>query len=312
MKPKLLVISVLPALIALVLLYSTTSPALAARIGGTAENSRVADTPDACTPHVNIEPGGDIDIVPEGGSPENVNGALFWDGSKWDVSGTWGHMYYTCLETGERIKNYTLLATLDGSGSPGVVFAQKGFTVTQSIYTYTVSAADNSQYYRYQAVEYSVDTALPAEKLILRSRGTGNGTSRGYLDIYIQENYTCTVAFRGDPVWYSYDNTTARQAAQITGDTQGLVGYMPTYTPSTRAQYWLDLNGGSDMVGVSYYFRTGQIAPVGTKNLGSSFPTEFRIKFMHADELFEFIVLPRITSETVIPAQKVYLPLIVK
>lgn len=313
MKPKWLVISVLPALIALVLLYGTTSPALAGQPSATAEHGRVEATPII---HVDTEEGGDIDVVPAGGKPdgvyENVKGALFWNGSKWVTNDTAAHVYFTDLRTGERLLDYTLLATLDGSGSPGEVFAQKGFTVTQSIYTYTVSAADNSQYYRYRAVEYSVDTAVPAEKLILRSRGTGNGTSQGYLDIYIQENYTYTVAFRGDPVWYSYDNTTARQAAQIASDTQGLMGYMPTYTPSTRAQYWIDRDGGSDMGGVSYYFRTSQIAPVGTKNLGSSFPTEFRIKFMYAHELFEFIVLPRIISEAVLPAQKIYLPLILR
>jgi len=88
------------------------------------------------------------------------------------------------------------------------------------------------------------------------------------------------VAFRGDPVWYRYDDTTAQKAVQIASDTQGRFGYLPTYAPGTRVQYWLDFNGGSDKGGVSYYFRTSQLAPVQAKNLGSSFPTEFRIKFM--------------------------------
>ncbi len=300
-----------------VLLINSVSPASGAMRGAAAS----AASQSSCSPiHVDTEEGGDIDFFPEGGSPdgvyENVKGAIFWNGTKWVTNDTAAHMYFTCGDTGQRIKNYILLATLDGSGSPGVVFAQGGFTVTQSIYSYTVSAADNSGNYLYQAVEYSIDnSAAPDEKYILRSRGTGNGTSQVYLDIYIQKNYTNTIAFRGDPVWYIYDNTTAQQAVQITSDTQGRSGYLPTYAPNTRAQYWLDINGGSDMGGRTFYFRTSQIAPVKTKNLGSSFPTEFRIKFMDSGgQLDEFMVLPRIISETFTPAQnnKVYLPLILR
>jgi hypothetical protein len=319
MKPKFLIVSALLLFIALGLLLRTTSSALA--IPATSPGQHIGDSTysSACTIHVNTEEGGDIDVTPDGGLPdgvyENVHGAIFWNGLKWVTNNTAAHMYFTCVETGQRIKNYTLLATLDGSGSPGVIFAQEGYTVTQNIYNYTVNAADLSGNYQYQAVEYSIDTSLPDEKYILRSRGTGNGTSLGYLDIYIQRNYTYTVAFRGDPVWYKYDNTTAQQAVQITSDTQGRFGFLSSDTPVTRAQYWLDINGGSDMGGVTYYFRTSQLAPVLTMNLGSSFPTEFRIKFMDGNnQLEEFIVLPRVVSEKFTPGQYkyVYLPLIIR
>jgi len=245
---------------------------------------------------------------------ENTKGTIFWNGTKWVTNDTAAHMYFTCLETGQRIKTYTLLATLEGQGAPGVVFAQGGYTVTQSIYNYTVGAIDNGGIYQYQAIEYSIDTSLADEKIILRSRGTGNGTNQGYLDVYLQRNYTQTVAFRGDPIWYSYKNTTAQQAVQLISDTQGTIGYLPTYAPSSRAQYWLDFNGGSDMGGVSYYFRTSQLSPVQTMNLGTAFLTEFRIKFMDsANQLDEFMVLPKIVSETFTPTpNKIYLPLLMR
>lgn len=305
MKNKFLVISILIASVAFIGSSQIAAPARAA-------------SPSACTIHVNTEEGGDIDVVPDGGLPdgvyENTKGAIFWNGTKWVTNDTADHMYFTCLETGQRIKTYTLLATLAGMGAPGVVFAQGGYTVTQSIYNYTVGAIDNSGIYQYQAIEYSIDTSLADEKIILRSRGTGTGTSQGYLDVYLQRNYTQTVAFRGDPVWYSYDNTTAQQAVHLTSDTQGRFGYLPTYAPSSRAQYWLDINSGSDLGGVSYYFRTSQLAPVQTMNLGSAFLTEFRIKFMDSvAQLDEFMVLPKIVSETFTPTpNKIYLPLLVR
>ena len=318
MKTRSLVALAVLALALLGVLHGNVLPTAASAIS-TGISGGADDSPSACTIHVDTEEGGNIDVVANGGLPdgvdENANGAIFWNGARWVTNDTAAHMYYTCLETGQRIKNYTVLATLDGSGSPGVVFAQSGFTVTQSIYNYSVGAADFGGIFSYQAVDYSIDTSRPHERIIVRSRGTGNGTSQGYLDIYIQENYTDTIAFRGDPVWFHYANTTAQQATLITSDTQGRFGYLPTYTPSARARYWIDSNGGSDMGGMTYFFRTSQITADRTRNLGSSYATEFRIKFVDgASQLVEFIVLPRLISETFEPAQNIqlYLPFVVK
>jgi hypothetical protein len=266
--------------------------------------------------HIDIEPGGDIDLDPPDGIFENAHGAIFWNGSRWVTNDTAAHAYFTDLRTGQKLYPHTVLATLDGSGSPGVVFTHSFLTATQSIYNYTINATDDSGRFLYQAIEYSIDVGVPGDKLILRSRGSGNGTSQGFLDIYIQNKYTYTVAFRSDPIWYEYTDTTAEQAVQFTSDTQGRAGYLPSYTPNERAQYWLDINGGADMGGVTYYFHTSQIAPVGTRNLGSSFPTEFRL--MWTDETYgninEFIVLPRVISETLLPPanNRLHLPLILR
>ena len=263
------------------------------------------------TVEVNSEPGGDIDLAPADGVFENSNGAFFWNGSQWKTDSTAVHTYYTDPVTHQRLKNYTLLATLDGSGAAGVVFDQWGYTVTQSTYSYFISRADHHGFYHYQAVQYSIATILPREKYILRSRGTGNGTALGYLDVYIQEDSHYTVAFRGDPFMFSYDNATAEQAVDIASDSQELSASLPTYTPATRAQYWLDINGGSDLGGASFFFKTSQITPVLSGNLGSSFPSEFRVKFMDSNsQLEEFIILPRIISETLIPPINLYLPII--
>ena len=297
MKSRLAAIPTFILLIAFVLVQAPTLPAQAA--------------PFNVPPEVNSEPGGDIDLAPADGVFENTLGTFLWNGSKWFTDSTAVHTYFTDPVTHQRLKNYTLLATLDGSGAAGVVFNQWGYTVTQSTYSYTTSRADHHGFYQYQAVQFSIATSLPREKYILRSRGTGSGSAQGYLDIYIQEDTHYTVAFRGDPFMYSYDNASAEQAVEIANDTQGLSASLPTYTPAARAQYWLDINGGSDLGGASFFFKTSQITPVLTRNLGSSFPTEFRVKFMDGNsQLEEFIILPRIVSETLLPNVNLYLPLI--
>ena len=58
---------------------------------------------------VNTDEGGDVDTGTSStwdNNYENVNGAMFWNGEKWVVNDTYGHMYFQDLRTNERIGNY--------------------------------------------------------------------------------------------------------------------------------------------------------------------------------------------------------------
>jgi len=80
----------------------------------------------------------------------------------------------------------------------------------------------------------------------------GQGTSQAYFDIYIEDGLGNVTALRGDPVWFTYDNTTAEAAVLKTHPTENMFGWMP----GADENYWLDINGGSDQGGVTYKFHT--------------------------------------------------------
>jgi hypothetical protein len=262
--------------------------------------------------HVDTETGGDIDW----GAPpawdglyENTRGALFWNGSKWVSNDTAAHIFYTNLRTGERLKWPTLLATLRGSGDPGIVYQNQDIEVTQQLYTYITPALDGGRPFVYTALEYRV-RQIDGGVIVVRSRGSGHGLDQAYLDLYIPAPapiISPTVAIRGGAHFYSYDMD-VEAALRVTDPVLGLTANLPSSAPPERARYWLDLNGGSDMGGISYFLRTGalqsQAAPA-----SSVFPLEFRFKYFGSDNSFnEVRILPRIVSEA--RAKVIYLPLI--
>ena len=55
--------------------------------------------------NVQQEEGGEIHAE-TGSAMTNMNGAMFWDGSKWCVNDTYAHMFFSDLRTGERLKDY--------------------------------------------------------------------------------------------------------------------------------------------------------------------------------------------------------------
>lgn len=256
---------------------------------------------------LNREPGGDI-LVGTSANPTNQNGAFVWDGATWRVNNTWAHTYFTDIRTGQRIVSNTPVITLESRGISGMVFQTStygiAFTVTARSYTYAVPARAPGTY-TYEAIEYVADWRCTYDpyrrldwKVVLRSRGSGNGTAYPYFDIYVQTWPTRTDAFRGDPVWYLYDSD-AEHAVQFASETAGRTGYLPTADPPERARYWLDTDGGSDMGGFTYFLRTGAL-PCRTRDKGSSFPIEFRFMWYDAasNTVKGVIVLPAIKQET--------------
>ena len=261
--------------------------------------------------HVDTETGGDIDWgapLAWDGIYENTKGALFWNGSKWVSNDTAAHMFFTDLRTGERLKWPTLLATLRGSGDPGVVYQNQDIEITQQLHTYVTPALDGGRPFIYTALEYRV-RQIDGSVIVLRSRGSGHGIDQAYLDLYVPAPAPLTsptAAIRGGADFYSYDMD-VEAALRVTDPAQGLTANLPTGTPPERARYWLDRNGGSDMGGISYFLRTGAL-PSQAAPASPVFPLEFRFKYYGSDKNFnEVRILPRIVSET--RAKVIYLPL---
>ena len=99
---------------------------------------------------------------------------------------------------------------------------------------------------------------------------------------------------------YQFPEMSAAQAILQAPDLDGanVRADLPTCTPSDRAQYWLDINGGSDMGGVSYHFHTLRLSPVQTEHWGDSFATDFQIEFTDSQgQIQDIRFLPALASE---------------
>jgi len=336
--------------------------------------------------HVETETGGDIDAGLNSqwdNNYENVNGAMFWNGSGWGVNDTYGHMYFTDLRTGEKLKDFnqtvidhTLTSSSDitdlwaaysaqldqytadvdyynnvalpaynaalaaydpTSGDPPPtpptvpvqpdppfsgqnLYAEDSYTeyvpgpngmmyeITKAVYTYSIGENGGAGgQYAYQAVEYTVqlvdeNTLAPSgPKVVLKSRGSGQGDSddTAYFNCYIQNEDGSTEAMRGDPVWFHYnqgidtakDNMDGLSSANVKGN-----------LPTVSSQYWMDVDGGSEMGGKTFKMLTGNIGTPNTTNLGSAFPTGFSIQYTDAaGNLQEIILTPDIIQENYIP-----------
>jgi len=237
----------------------------------------------------------------------NANGAMVWNGQQWIVNNTWAHKFFVDdLGTGDRLKPHNV-QIVNSSGT------FMNYQVTRSSYQYTTGRRGGGRF-RYGAVEYLILDMVTGKSVLLRSRGSGNGTAQPYFNIYIEDDVTSgvqqqTTALRGDPVWYTYVATTAQEAAQITDAQSGRTGEMPAATDTglvpcsavsgCRTGYFLDVNNGSDMGGKSYHFHTESITS-GVEDLGSSFPVDCDIEWMDAQgDLQELRFFPEVIGEGV-------------
>lgn len=263
---------------------------------------------------VRIEAGGDVDVGTRSqwdGQFENTNGAMFWNGSIWVTNSTAAHSYFMDLRTGKRLKEYTVTIVDSSTTLLGQLPSMPaGYTVTKRLYTSTQPAAAGGGSYVYQAVEY--ETLQPdGTRVLLRSRGTGTGTAQADFDAYVEDGLGNTTGMVGDPVWFHFAGMTATQAAAQTPDinASNVKGSLPTCAPAERARYFMDINGGSDMGGVTYHFKTACFAPstVRTASLGSSFITSFSVMYYDANQqLQEIRFTPALASETWQPSARLY------
>jgi hypothetical protein len=250
----------------------------------------------------------------------NSNGSMVWDGSEWVVNSTYAHKFYIDVRTGDRLKNVDTI-TVDGVDD-GALYDDGQYRVTRKTYSYSKLAIAGGSY-SYNAVEYAIDCTDTPEtygkdnhRIVLRSRGTGNGTANAYFDIYIEDYATgsstpTVTALRGDPAWFTYPNMTIEQAMAQTSETEYKTGDFPTES----AWYFMDIGGGGDLspagVGKAYVFHTAPInAPsVSTDNLGSSFPTDFGLRWMDSQgNVHQLQFSPSVLDEIYTPSKPVITP----
>jgi len=184
-----------------------------------------------------------------------------------------------------------------------------GITVIRRAYTYSIaenyirSGYTTPGSYTYQAVEYEVN--LPdGSAVILKSRGSGNGTSGGYFNVYFNSADSQDVyAMRGDPVWFKYEGAgegaegvrTAINIAENVNSATGHYGELPSV-----GDYYMDYRGGALHGGASLEMITGSINAK-TTNLGSTFATQFKIQLSTPAGPKELVFTPAIIQETYTP-----------
>jgi hypothetical protein len=243
---------------------------------------------------VHTEPGGNIDTGTRSqwdNHYENNNGAFFWNGTRWVTNDTAAHFYFWNLSTGERLKIHHLNEVDHSTTNLGVQGGlPAGYTVTKSLYSYT-KAGKTSGSYTYQAVRYEV-LQPDGTTVILLSRGSVNGVNDAYFDAFMEDGKGNTYALLGDPVLFCFSGLGATQAIVQNPDinSSNVWANLPTCTPASNAQYWFDINGGSDMGGVSYHFHTQCLTSAQTANFGSGFISNFAIQFTDAEGTIQDIV----------------------
>ncbi|MBI4881677.1 MAG: hypothetical protein HY812_18750 [Planctomycetes bacterium] len=269
-------------------------------------------TPGSGTITVETEPGGQVDSPTVAGV--NQDGALFWNGG-WGSNDTYGHMYFADLDTGLKLKDFTTLVVDANPATLGQVAVVPGpegmvYTVTKSLYHYGVPDVGGTGTWLYEAVLYDVEmrdaiTLEPAgPRARARSRGAGLGTGTAYLEVFIENEDGTTTSLRGDPLLFNHDLEP--------GDAM-MVSVVPCemdwslVTPAD--QYWLDIDGGSEMGGKTFKVKTSALLPgaTATENLGSPFISEFAVQYTDAASVLrQIVMLPALSSEMFVPAEKAY------
>jgi hypothetical protein len=285
----------------------------------------MAEHPSTTVIEIKIEGSGDI--INEAEGKTNSNGAMVWNGTAWVVNPTWAHKYFFDTRTGSRLKTYnTLDVTVsdlpageresheDGYGKYYSPQSFDNYEITKQAYWYTkpVASGKGNGNYQYGAVEYRIIDSARGDMTILCSRGTGEGLSGAYFDVYIGDDVIDggiqTTAFIGDPIWYTFPMDPSSALGVTTLSTYRTVSLPGAVTKqsSNTGDYYLDIGGGSDMgpegTGRSYELHT---TPFSTKfaDLSPSYVTLFELKYMDSSgNLQKIICNPTLFSEKYLPS----------
>ena len=255
--------------------------------------------------HVDTEDGGNIE-TPDG-EVVNTRGALFYNGTTWVTNDTAAHMYFTDMETGERLIPRSDIA-VSGSGTYSCenAFGTVAITVESGTYGYTADAMGGGRY-SYTGREYYITAVYTdneanitqTDHIVLRSRGVGNGTGSAYFDSFVQvDNGNDITAIRSDPNWITYSGMTMAQALAASEEDGTISGRFVT----ADADYYMDVNGGSDMGGRSYLHHTGTFSAVNTLDTSSLYNMSFSLRYHSGSEIVSLDFTPLLTGETYIPA----------
>lgn len=253
------------------------------------------------TIQVDTETGGNIDVNGDG-IYENVNGALFWNGTEWSVNDTYGHMYFTNLDTGEKLKDFNSVTVNYNGGGNNIqllLISGSSTTVYQVLHNeHTYEKNYNGTTYRIRAAEFiirlldSITLSPIGPRVVLVSRSADLTGSSPFFDVYIGNEDGSTEAFRSDPVWFHYD-TDIDAALGYTDPVSGKKGDLV----SIDSQYWLDMDGGSEMGGVTFKLITGNFSSPELSGFDSSFITAYAHQYEDADlNLREILVYPHVYS----------------
>ncbi len=233
---------------------------------------------------VNMAPGGNIDVGANG-SFENAHGAMFWvPGTGWGVNDTYGHTYFTDQGTGLKIKDFiTSTAPVTAAGSGVEILRIAGpagleYVAVHNRYTYQKTAGTRT--YSITASEIVITMVQSGTNtkagpgVVLRSRSANASTATPYFDVYIENEDGTTEALRSDPVWYHYPMS-PEQALLRTDPSEYRMGFLPTLS----SQYWLDIDGGSEMGGKTFKLITGSFLDTELDRLGTSFVIQVAVQY---------------------------------
>jgi len=233
----------------------------------------------------------------------NRNGAMVWNGSSWVLNNTWSHRYFSNVSTNTRLKPVERINIASFAKDTAYTFLN--YQIAEHVYQYTYPAKNGGNYW-YDAIGYMVFDTISKKNIVLRSRGTGNGLTNSYFDIYI-ENETSTgvppqiTAIRSDPKWYTFTGMTMEEVLAQTSATDSLTGEFS----SAGGWYFLDIGGGGDLgpagVGKSFIFHTASfsLADANTADHDSTYASDFAVRWMDAKgTVREMEFVPGLLSET--------------
>ncbi len=277
----------------------------------------ISETRGASTTPIHIDTEGFGEIIDETNGTTNHYGAIFWNENTWVTNPTAAHQYFTDLRTGNRLYQYENVLDVsvanseadstphqDGYGKSFTSQTLDNYTITKQAFYYTKACDQQKQTgsYQYGGVEYRILDSATGNVVILVSRGSGSGlTTNTHFDVYIENHGAnkpkATVAFLNDPIWYNFpmDAVSALSKTDISSYRVGSLS--GTANQSNMGDFYLDINGGSDMGGVSYELHA---SPLSTKFAESSslYITSFELKFTESQgKLAKIIVKPTLLNE---------------
>ncbi len=250
---------------------------------------------------VNTDHGGNINWGPlnsEDSIYENVNGAIFWDGTDWTVNDTYGHMYFKDLRDGSRIGKYGpehIIPAQEGSDSIG------GYIFWVEKYNYSTLANDSGTY-SYTGLKYSI--GQPDGTLIqLLSRGNGNGVNSAYFDVIIEDTGPGLTTIREGGIICDNSGQTHNQAIASPLISSLILGQLITSDfTNNYNMYYIDINGGSEMGGMSYILSS--IQPPEPKVIqaypqAQTYISSFAVHFKNSEGFLEkFTFTPLLYNES--------------
>lgn len=255
---------------------------------------------------VTVEPGGNVEKGEADGTPENNQGAFFWNGTQWTTNDSWGHIAYIDAGSLERLKQYHMAAEINSSSPAGLEVGK--YHVARSSYTYWMPARGGGLF-KITATQYRISHSTSQEVILLNSRG--NGLGQASFDVFVQSTAGTTIAFRSGGAWFNYPDAPEQAALRPINEASTRAGMITTCDKQAvdHSRYWLDMNGGSDMGGITYSFHAVPQSSERVRSLGGCFVDAFWVKFMNeTNNLEEFRLSPEVMSETYVRA--LYLPVI--